>query len=92
MEPRTISGPEWAKLRALREVEEGWGLGPDDTAEALAQMAYGVRFDFQSGGPGYCGPLYLLVGDGDPRYVLTVTRDREGHLVPVQAGPSDNAY
>lgn len=39
----------------------------EDPAAWLAEYAYGVRFDYQTDGPGYVGPLYLpgrgLTGD-----------------------------
>lgn len=92
MEPHALSPEEWAEIRALTEVEEGWGLEPEEPAEWLAQFIYGVRFDYQSDCPGYDGPLYLLVGGGDPNAVLTITRDPDGSLRPVQAIPTSDAY
>jgi len=44
----------------------------DETPEQFADMVYGVRFDFTSGGPGYVGDLYILHGDslGEPTVLI----------------------
>lgn len=48
-------------------VQEGFGLeDEEDPAAWLAEYAYGVRFEYQTDGPGYVGPLYLLQGAGSP--------------------------
>ncbi len=72
---------EWNEIIALPVVRECWGLDGDTTPEQFAEMAYGVRFDFVSGGPGYVGDLYILSGDaiGEP---LTLVRNH-GNLEAV---------
>ena len=51
----------------MRAVQEGFGLeDEEDPAAWLAEYAYGVRFECQTDGPGYVGPLYLLRGAGSP--------------------------
>jgi hypothetical protein len=79
--PHAITRKEWAKIIKVPEVIEGWGIEPDETPEFLADMIYGVRFDFISGGPGYVGPLYLLQGDGDPGTAPVALIKRGGELV-----------
>jgi hypothetical protein len=76
--PHEISTEEWSEIIALTVVRECWGLDEATTPEDFAEMAYGVRFDFVSGGPGYVGDLYILSGDaiGEP---LTLVR-RDGNL------------
>lgn len=50
----------------------------------LADYAYGVRFDFQTDGPGYVGPLYLLQGTGTlETRPMAFIRNREGRLQEV---------
>lgn len=42
------------------------GGGAEDTADMKAMLdetVYAVKFNYQSGGPGYVGDLYILVGD-----------------------------
>jgi len=53
-------------------VRESWGLEEDQTSEQFADMVYGVKFDFASGGPGYVGDLYILQGDalGEPMSII----------------------
>lgn len=77
--PKAITKEEWREIVALREVRDAWGLFDDDTAEDFALRTYGAKFDFQSGGPGYWGDLYILQGDAlsdDPPMVL-IRRDGE---------------
>lgn len=66
--PHELSADEWKEIIALPAVREAWGLEDDTTPEQFAEVAYGVRFDFVSGGPGYVGDLYVLCGDslGEP--------------------------
>jgi len=69
--PLEISLAEWQEIVKVPEVREGWQL----TAEELADSAYGVKYDFTSGGPGYCGDLYILYGDALSGYPLVLVRD-----------------
>lgn len=65
--PYELTAEEWAELAAMKEVLEAWGLEDDeDPAALLSEWVYGVRFDYQTDGPGYVGPLYLLQGAGAP--------------------------
>lgn len=69
---------------AVRAVQEGFGLEDEgDPAAWLAEYTYGVRFDYQTDGPGYVGPLYLLQGAGSPETrPMAVTRGgRHSYLV-----------
>ena len=77
--PHEISSAEWREISQVAEVRDSWGIEDDETAEQLAEMAYGVKFDFASGiAPGYAGELYVLHGDalGEP---MTLIR-KDGHL------------
>jgi hypothetical protein len=78
--PHRISIPEWQEIILVPEIRESWGLD-DETPEQFAEMAYGVHFDFVSGGPGYAGDLYVIHGDalGEP---MTLIR-RAGRLAVV---------
>lgn len=79
-EPQGISIAEWAEIIQLPEIKESWGI-EDETAEQFADMAYGAKFNFVSGGPGYVGDLYVLHGDalGEP---MTLIREN-GRLIVV---------
>ena len=64
----------------LPAIRESWGIEDDETPEQLADMVYGVKFNFASGtAPGYVGDLYILHGDalGEP---ITLIR-KGGKLV-----------
>jgi hypothetical protein len=76
--PQEISMAEWAEIIQVPEIRESWGL-ENETAEQFADVAFGAKFDFVSGGPGYVGDLYIIHGDalGEP---TTLVR-RNGRLV-----------
>lgn len=77
--PRPLVISEWIELFAREEIKQMWGV---DNVSDFQSMTYAVHFDFVSGSPGYCGDLYLLMGDGlagDPP--LMYTRDENGKLV-----------
>lgn len=39
-------------------IRESWGLEEDETPQQFADMVYGVKFHFATGGPGYVGDIY----------------------------------
>ena len=81
-QPKALSPEEWRELSAMDEVQQAWGLSDPDLAAELENMTYAVKFDFQSGCPGYCGDLYILQGDaltGEPPFVFR--RNAEGKLM-----------
>lgn len=62
--PIEISDGEWDEIMKVPEVIEGWGLDGSLSSEDFKRCVYGVKFDFTSGGPGYCGDVFILLGDG----------------------------
>ncbi len=62
--PNQISPAEWEELASVRDVRENFGLSGPEAAADLASAAYGARFDFITGGPGYAGDLFVIMGDG----------------------------
>jgi hypothetical protein len=60
--PIEIALPEWEEIMQVVEVKEGWGL-EHETAKEFASMAYGVKFHFQSGSPGYVSDVYIIQGE-----------------------------
>jgi|HubBroStandDraft_6_1064221.scaffolds.fasta_scaffold1742198_1 hypothetical protein len=79
--PIRLTPAEWAEIAALAQVQQAWGLPIDASPQDVAELIYGVKFDFVSGGPGYVGDLYILQGDaaGEPPMVLG--RDAKRHLM-----------
>lgn len=71
---------EWKELGSVLVVRESWGLEDDEDPLDLASLAYGAKFNFVSGSPGYVGDLYILGGDsiGEP---MVLRRDKDGHLI-----------
>lgn len=67
-EPIAISKDEWQEIMNFEVVRDAWGIEDNETLEDFLSMVYGVKFNFQSGSPGYVGDLYILQGDlaGDP--------------------------
>jgi hypothetical protein len=61
--PQEISMPEWKEIMQLPVVRDAWRIEDNETPEQFADMVYGVKFAFTSGGPGYVGDLYILQGD-----------------------------
>jgi hypothetical protein len=78
--PHNLTEAEWRELGNLPVIRESWGLEDGQNPLDLASLAYGTKFDFVSGGPGYVGELYVLLGDslGEP---VILRRDSGGHLV-----------
>ena len=78
--PHKLTKAEWREVGSLPVIRESWGLEEEQDPLDLVLLAYGARFDFVSGGPGYVGNLYLLQGDaiGEP---MVLRRDENGHLI-----------
>jgi len=81
--PQPISLSELHEIFSLKEVQESWGL-EEDTKEDYNKtflnwqaMTYIVKFNFQSGSPGYVGPLYLLHGDHIVGPAITIKRSNK---------------
>ena len=77
--PHTLTEAEWRELGSLPVIRESWGLEDGQDPLDLASYAYGARFDFISGSPGYVGDLYILQGDAlnEP---MVLRRDKDGQL------------
>lgn len=79
--PQKLTEAEWREIGSLAVIRESWGLEDDQDPLDLASLAYGAKFYFVSGSPGYVGDLYILQGDalGEP---MVLRRDKNGSLVP----------
>jgi hypothetical protein len=78
--PHKLTEAEWREIGSLPVIRESWGLEDDQNPLDLASLAYGAKFDFVSGSPGYVGELYVLLGDslGEP---MVLRRDEKGGLI-----------
>ena len=78
--PHKLTEAEWRELGSLTVIRESWGLEDGQNPLDLASLAYGARFDFVSGTPGYVGDLYLLQGDALAEPVV-LRRGENGRLM-----------
>ena len=86
--PKKITAKEWTEILKVQYIRDAWGIDDHDplsipTPKQFAESVYGVKFDFISNGPGYCGDLYIIHGDrvGERPFVLIRNTDAfEPHL------------
>jgi hypothetical protein len=78
--PYKLTEAEWKELGSVPVIRESWGLEDGQDPLDLASLAYGAKFDFVSGSPGYVGDLYILGGDSisEP---MVLRRDKDGTLI-----------
>jgi hypothetical protein len=78
--PHKLTKAEWREIGSVPVIRESWGLEEDQSPLDLASLAYGAKFDFVSGAPGYVGKIYVLLGDslGEP---MVLRRDGKGGLI-----------
>jgi hypothetical protein len=82
--PQVITREEWAEIVQLPQIRAAWGLDADTTPEEFASHCYGARYDFSSGGPGYCGDLFMLYGDALSGMPFLLIRDAEYRLQVIE--------
>jgi hypothetical protein len=78
--PHKLTTTEWRELGSLPVVRESWGLAEEQDPLDLATLAYGAKFDFVSGSPGYVGAIYVLQGDA-LREPMVFRRGEENNLI-----------
>ena len=77
--PKKISKEEWKEIGNVRIVYESWGLNTQEERDNF--ITYGAKYDYITGCPGYCGDLFVIVGDAlDVNMTLVLYRDRDGKL------------
>jgi hypothetical protein len=62
-DPRALTKGEWKEIMDLPAVRNYWGIEREMAVSEFSACVYAAHFTFQSGGPGYCGDLYILQGD-----------------------------
>lgn len=78
-QPCPLSRREWEEIFEIKDIRNMWGFTDDYTLEDISEVVYAVKFNYMSGGPGYVGDLYILIGDSLIESVI-LTRDREKKL------------
>lgn len=79
--PHALTTDEWEQIMQLPLIKEAWGTHDDESIADFASRVYAVKFAFQSGGPGYVGDLYVLVGDSFGEGPVVLKRDENGSMV-----------
>ena len=63
-QPKALTSKEIKEIAAMDGIQQMWGAeNAAEMEEMLDTQVYAVKFKYQSGGPGYIGDLYILVGD-----------------------------
>jgi hypothetical protein len=79
--PFELTGAEKKEIAAMEDVREMWGAESEqDFLDLFEDMIYAVKFDFVSGGPGYVGDVFILMGDGDFTEHITLYR-KDGKII-----------
>lgn len=80
--PKVLTSKEKKVIAQMDQVREMWGAeSPEEFAEMLGSTIYAVKFDFVSGGPGYCGDYCILQGDAIGNHPpVEIVRGQDGKL------------
>ena len=63
-QPKALTSKQIKEIAAMEDIQQMWGAeNAAEMEEMLDTQVYAVKFKYQSGGPGYIGDLYILVGD-----------------------------
>lgn len=83
--PSALSDAERAEISKLDWVRDMWGATEKEFVQFLKDTVYAVKFDYVSGGPGYCGDYFILQGDALGENPVQLIRDGSGSLVDASA-------
>lgn len=62
--PIALTSEETEEIAAMEDIRQMWGAESATEMEGMLDtQVYAVKFNYQSGGPGYVGDLYILLGD-----------------------------
>lgn len=76
-----LTETEWQEIAALPAIRNAWSLEGSPNPHDLATRAYGAKFTFQSGFPGYVVDLGMLRGERADVGPIVLRRDSDGHLI-----------
>jgi hypothetical protein len=81
--PLELSEADFDALAQISEIRQLWGAeSVEHMRNVLKDHVYSVKFDYVSGSPGYCGDLYILMGDYlQPPVVVTRNYHNKLHVV-----------
>ncbi len=73
--PIALTSEEIKEIAGMDAIRQMWGAeSAADMEGMLDTTVYAVKFKYQSGGPGYIGDLYILVGDTPDEPVRLIRR------------------
>ena len=69
------------ELAAIEDIRQMWGAeSATEMEEILDTTAYAVKFNYQSGGPGYVGDYFILQGDALGE-ALELVLNKDGEII-----------
>ena len=61
--PSALTSQEIKEIGAIEDIQQMWGAeNAAEMEELLNNTVYAVKFDYQSGSPGYVGDYFILQG------------------------------
>ena len=79
--PMALTSNDVKELAAIEDIRQMWGAeSATEMEEILDTTAYAVKFNYQSGGPGYVGDYFILQGDALGE-ALELVRNKDGAII-----------
>jgi hypothetical protein len=76
--PNALTSKEIKEIASMEVIRQMWGAeSAAEMEELLDTQVYAVKFTYQSGGPGYVGDLYILLGDTPDEPLCLIRRRGE---------------
>jgi hypothetical protein len=78
--PSALTSQEIKEIGAIEDIQQMWGAeNAAEMEELLNNTVYAVKFDYQSGSPGYVGDYFILQGDALGE-ALELIRNKDGAI------------
>jgi hypothetical protein len=79
--PMALTSQEIKEIAAIKDIQQMWGAeNAAEMEELLDSTVCAVKFDYQSGSPGYIGDYFILQGDALGE-ALELVRSKDGAIV-----------
>ncbi len=79
--PKALTSREIKEIAAIEGIQQMWGAESSaEMEEMLDTTVYAVKFDYQSGSPGYIGDYFILQGDALGE-ALELVRSKDGAII-----------
>jgi hypothetical protein len=84
--PKALTRKEIKEIAAIEDIQQMWGAeNAAEMEEMLDTTVYAVKFDYQSGSPGYVGDYFILQGDAIGEPIELIRNNKERTLAIVDA-------